>query len=91
MSSFQTYHNMPYNRRVMRIKRLINSRLRDLRDRMGTASLQREYEARIREAKQRGEEDLANRLRFEGNAKLHELMVQLMNSAFSCGRSMRFR
>ena len=31
---FKTYHNMPYNRRVMRIKRLINSRLRDLRDRM---------------------------------------------------------
>ena len=73
---FKTYHNMPYNRRVMRIKRLINSRLKDLRDRM-VRKLQREYESRIREAKQRGEEDLANRLRFEGNAKLHELMVQL--------------
>lgn len=73
---FKTYHNMPYNRRVMRIKRLINSRLRDLRDRM-VRKLQREYESKIREAKQRGEEDLANRLRFEGNTKLHGLMVQL--------------
>ena len=73
---FRAYRSMPYNRRVMRIKRVINSRLKDVRDK-GVKRLQREYAQKIKEAKATGQEELANRLRYEGNAKLYEYMVSL--------------
>ena len=72
----KTYHNMPYNKRVRRIKRLINSRLADMRNRY-VRKLQKEYEQKIQKAKASGHGDLANRLRYEGNEKLYQFMKEM--------------
>lgn len=72
----KTYRSMPYNKRVKRIKRLVNSRLADMRNRYAR-KLQKEYEQKIKEAKAQGNGDLANRLRYEGNEKLYRFMCAL--------------
>lgn len=73
---FKSYRSMPYNRRVRRIKRLIASRLKDVRDRC-VRRLQKEYERKIKEAKMSGQAELANRLRYEGNEKLRQYMQKV--------------
>lgn len=73
---FKSYRSMPYNRRVRRIKRLIASRLKDARDHT-VRRLQKDYERKIKEAKMSGQQELANRLRYEGNEKLRQYMQKV--------------
>lgn len=73
---FKSYRSMPYNRRVRRIKRLIASRLNDARN-QSVRRMQKAYDRKIKEAKMSGQQELANRLRYEGNEKLRRYMQKV--------------
>ena len=73
---FDAYHNMPIDNRNLRIKRVIVNHLRIWRDE-SVRRIQKEYNARIAEAKREHDEDLANSLRYEGDMKIQEFMEDL--------------
>ncbi|MBQ5960574.1 MAG: AAA family ATPase [Firmicutes bacterium] len=73
---FDSYRSMPVDKRNLRIKRVIINHLRIFRDE-SVRRIQKEYNARIAEAKREHDEDLANSLRYEGDMKIQELMEDL--------------
>ena len=75
---FKTYHHMAYEKRVRRIKRQIFARLKELRN-SALGQLQQQYAARIKAAKQQGNDDLANRLRFEEKQEIRRYLIKVLH------------
>lgn len=73
---FKTWQSMPYNRRCMRIKRLINDRLRSYRDRR-VQEIRMDFKNRITKANLAGDLPLSNALKDQLEKAVEDFILKV--------------